>query len=78
MKDGEVENGTGPRKIGGSNPGSNGGERSVDAWERAKPKGKWMKANENNRVLDAMTKEKYVVKERQRKRKKRSRSVRNA
>ena len=30
------------------------------------------------RVLDAMMKEKYLVKERQRKRKKRSRSVRDA
>ena len=41
MKDGEVENGTAPRKTGGSNPReSNGGQSSVDAWERAKPKGK--------------------------------------
>ena len=45
-------------------------DKSVDAWEHAKPNGKWTKVSADHSVLDAMMKEKYVVKERQRKRRK--------
>ena len=58
---------------------SSGGQSSVEAWEHAKPKGKWTEVSADYRVLAALVKEKnHVDEERQRKRKKRSRTVRHA
>ena len=49
--------------------GSSGGQSSADAWEHAKPTGKWTEVSADNRVLDAQVKEKenHVDNERQRK-----------
>ena len=60
--------------------GSGGRQSSVDTWEQAKPKGKWIEVSADYRVLDALVKEKKITwtKERQRKCKKRSRPVQNA
>ena len=38
--------------------GSSGRQRSVDAWEHAKPRGKWIEVSADYRVLDALMKEK--------------------
>ena len=40
---------------------SSGGQSSVDAWEHAKPKGKWTEVSADCRVLDALVKEKYIT-----------------
>ena len=56
---------------------SSGGQSSVDTW--VKPKGKWIEVPADYRLLDALVKEEnHVDEERQRKRKKRSRTVRHA
>ena len=41
--------------------GSSGGQSSVDAWEHAKPKGKWIEISADYRVLDALVKEKKIT-----------------
>ena len=38
--------------------GSSGGQSSVDAWEHAKPKGKWIEVSADYEVLDALVREK--------------------
>ena len=40
---------------------SSGGQSSVYAWEHAKPKGKWMEVSADNRVLEALVKEKKIT-----------------
>ena len=40
---------------------SSGGQSSVDAWEHAKPKGKWTQVSADYRVLDAFVKEKKIT-----------------
>ena len=55
--------------------GSSGGQSSVDVWEHAKPKGKWIEVSADYRLV----KEKKITWTMwHRKRKKRSRSVRHA
>ena len=41
--------------------GSSGRQSSVDTWEHVKPKGKWTKVSADNRVLDALVKEKKIT-----------------
>ena len=41
--------------------GSCGGQSSVDAWEHAKPKGKWTEVSTDCRVLDAPVKGKKIT-----------------
>ena len=40
---------------------SSGRQSSVDAWEHAKPKGKWTEVSADYRVLDALVKEKEIT-----------------
>ena len=40
---------------------SNGGQSSVDAWEHAKLKGKWIEVSADYRVLEAPVKEKKIT-----------------
>ena len=53
MKDGGVEKGTAPRKIGGSNPRGATEGKAPYMPGNEKPKGKWMEVSEDYRVLDA-------------------------
>ena len=41
--------------------GSSGGQSSVDSWEQAKPKGKWIEVSADTEVLDALVKEKKIT-----------------
>ena len=79
MKGGKVESGTAQRNEVATTRGSSGGQSSVDAWEHAKPEGKWTEVSADCRVLDALVKEgTYVDEELQRQRKEKSRPVRYA
>ena len=61
MRGGKVE-GYGSTKTRWQEPaGSSGRQSSVDAWEHAKPKGKWMEVFTDYRVLDALVKEKKIT-----------------
>ena len=77
MRSGKVESGTARWQ---QLAESSGGQSSVDAWEHAKPKGKLTEVSADYRELEALVKEKTITwtKERQRKRNKRSRTVRHA
>ena len=58
---------------------SSGRQSSVDAWEHAKPEGKWTEVSADDRVLEALVKEKKIRwTEREKKLKKRSQNVRRA
>ena len=65
MRGGKVESGMAPREQGGSNlRGAAGDKSSVDTWEHAKPKGKWIKVSADCRVLEAATDEKREERDR--------------
>ena len=62
MRSEKVESGTAQRKPGGNNPRkAAGGQSSADAWEHAKPEGKWTGVSAGYRVLDALVKEKKIT-----------------
>ena len=80
MKGGKVESGTAQRKLGGSNPREAAEDKAPQTPGNMRSLKESGQVSADNRVLDALVKEKenHVDNEWQRKRKKRSRPVRHA
>ena len=62
MRSGKVESGTAQRKPRWQQPAeSSGGQSSENAWEHAKPEGKWSEVSADYRALEALVKEKKIT-----------------